>query len=418
MVPKVLDHQKHELSGGTTILARPLDSNDIVTVYAALPMGALYEADDEAGISQLLQSVLPRGTARRSANAFQDRLAELGAELDASAGTDVGSVTLKATAATWEPAAELFLEALTEPAFPEDEVASEVEQTLGALEAREDELMTRALDLFREVFYGDHPYHKPAIGYRETVREVDRDQVLAAAHRFYRPTPPVVTAVGRFDIDRLLAMFESTLGPLPTGPPRARPPAAEPGGGTERIALDRDAAYLVYGFPAPDYTHPDYPIARLIDAVLGGSMSSRLFIELREKRSLAYQVSTLYSDRLDGSFLAGYIVTDPDRVEEAARGLAAEFSRIVTEPIGADELSAAKHYLQGRFLLGVETNMAQASRLAAYEVYGLGHDFGDKWMAEVQSVTAEQVRAVVERWLTGSPTCAWVVRTGTPEFEL
>lgn len=414
----MLDHQKHELSGGTTILARPLDSNDIVTVYAALPMGALYEADDEAGISQLLQSVLPRGTARRSANAFQDRLAELGAELDASAGTDVGSVTLKATAATWEPAAELFLEALTEPAFPEDEVASEVEQTLGALEAREDELMTRALDLFREVFYGDHPYHKPAIGYRETVREVDRDQVLAAAHRFYRPTPPVVTAVGRFDIDRLLAMFESTLGPLPTGPPRARPPAAEPGGGTERIALDRDAAYLVYGFPAPDYTHPDYPIARLIDAVLGGSMSSRLFIELREKRSLAYQVSTLYSDRLDGSFLAGYIVTDPDRVEEAARGLAAEFSRIVTEPIGADELSAAKHYLQGRFLLGVETNMAQASRLAAYEVYGLGHDFGDKWMAEVQSVTAEQVRAVVERWLTGSPTCAWVVRTGTPEFEL
>ncbi len=414
----VLDHRKHKLSGGTTILARPLDGNDIVAVYAALPMGTLYEADEEAGISQLVQSVLPRGTERRSANAFQDRLAELGAELDASAGTDVGSVTLKATAATWEPAAELFLEALTEPAFAEDEVASEVEQTLGALEAREDELMTRALDLFREVFYGDHPYHKPAIGYRETVREVDRDQVLAAAHRFYRPTPRVVTAVGRFDIDRLLAMFESTLGPLPTGLPRARPPAAEPGGGTQRIALDRDAAYLVYGFPAPDYTHPDYPIARLVDAVLGGSMSSRLFIELREKRSLAYQVSTLYSDRLDGSFLAGYIVTDPDRVEEAARGLAAEFSRIVTEPIGADELSAAKHYLRGRFLLGVETNMAQASRLAAYEVYGLGHDFGDKWMAEVQAVTAAQVRAVVERWLTGSPTCAWVVRTGTPEFEL
>lgn len=414
----VLDHQKHQLSGGTTILTRPLDANDIVALYAAIPMGSLYEADEEAGISQLVQSVLPRGTKQRSADAFQDRLAELGAELDTSAGTDMGSVTLKATAETWEPAAELFLEALTEPAFAEDEVASEVEQTLGALEAREDELVTRALDLFREAFYGDHPYHKPAIGYRETVRDVDRDQVLAAAHRFYRPTPPVVTAVGRFDTDRFLSMFESTLGRFPIGPPPTRPPAPEPGGGTQRLALDRDAAYLVYGFPAPDYTHADYPIARLISAVLGGSMSSRLFIELREKRSLAYEVSTFYSDRLDGSFLAGYIVTDPDRVEEAARGLAAEFNRIVTEPIGADELSAAKHYLRGRFLLGVETNMAQASRLAAYEVYGLGHDFGDKWVAEVQSVTAEQVCAVAKRWLTGAPTCAWVVRTGTPEFEL
>jgi zinc protease len=414
----VLDHRKHALSGGTTILARPLDANDIVALYAAIPMGSLYETDEEAGISQLVQSVLPRGTARRSADAFQDRLAELGAELDTSAGTDMGSVTLKATAETWEPAAELFLEALTEPAFAEDEVASEVEQTLGALEAREDELMNRALDLFREVFYGEHPYHKPAIGYRETVREIDRDQVVAAAHRFYRPTPPVVTAVGRFDTVRLLSMFESTLGQLPIGPPMTRPPPPEPGGGARRLALDRDAAYLVYGFPAPDYMHPDYPVARLIDAVLGGSMSSRLFIELREKRSLAYQVSTFYSDRVDGSFLAGYIVTDPDRVEEAAHGLAAEFDRIVTEPIGDDELSAAKHYLRGRFLLGAETNMSQASRLAAYEVYGLGHDFGDKWVAEIQSVTAEQVRAVARRWLTGSPTCAWIVRTGTPEFEL
>jgi predicted Zn-dependent peptidase len=133
----VLDHQKHELSGGTTILTRPLDANDIVALYAAIPMGSLYEADEEAGISQLVQSVLPRGTKQRSADAFQDRLAELGAELDTSAGTDMGSVTLKATVETWEPAAELFLEALTEPAFAEDEVASEVEQTLGALETRE-----------------------------------------------------------------------------------------------------------------------------------------------------------------------------------------------------------------------------------------------------------------------------------------
>lgn len=412
-----LEHRRHVLACGATLLARPLVTNDIVAVRAFVPMGSLYEEDSDAGISSLVQSVLPRGTVMRSADALQEALAEIGAELDAGTGSDLGSVSLRATSATWEPALDLFLETLTGPAFESEEVATEIEQTLGEIEAREDQLMARAMDLFREQFYGGHPYHKPVLGYRETVRGFDRDRVVAAARRFYRPVPPLVVAVGRFDPDRLTARLDAAFGSVPLVAPEPRPALPEPMGGARRLELDREAAYLVHGFPAPDYADPDYPAARLLDAVLGGSMSSRLFIELREKRSLAYQVGSVYSDQIEGSFLAAYIVTDPARVEEAALSLAREFERIALEPVTEEELAAARRYLKGTYLIGAETNMAQAVRLGRYEAYGLGQDFGDRWLAAIESVTPDEIRALGQRFFSGEPIRAWVVPRDAGRIE-
>ncbi|MDX1660658.1 MAG: pitrilysin family protein [Gemmatimonadota bacterium] len=411
-----LEHERHVLSCGATILVRPLSANDIVSVRAFVPMGALWESDEEAGISRLLQNVLPRGTEARDAHAMQEALADLGAEVNAGAGADLGSVSLKATARTWTEALDLYLETVTRPALDPDEIAIEVDQTLGALEAREDNLMTRAMDLFRDRFYGEHPFHKPVIGRRTSVARIDRDRIAAAAERFYRPVPPVVTAVGRVDPDRLLDRLEAAFGRDPLDPPPSRPSAPEPGSGTSRLSLDRDAAYLIHGHPAPSWTDPDYPVARVIDAILGGSMASRLFVELREKRALAYQVSTLYDDRLEGSYLAGYIVTDPGRVAEAAAGLEREFRRIVEEPVDEEEIEDARQYLRGRYLIGAERNAAQASRLGSYEVYGLGQDFGERWLAAIEAVTPEAIRRTAARWIDTPATRAIVVPNGTPEF--
>lgn len=408
-----LEHDRTTLAGGTTVLTRPIEANDIVAVYTATPMGTLYESNEEAGISSLLQSLLLRGTARRGAHAFHDRLAELGAEVDAGAGRDLGAVTLKATRETWEPALDLMLEAIREPAFDPDEIATEVSQTLGLLDAREDQLLTRAFDQYRETFYGDHPYHKPGLGYRETVRGVDRDRIVAAAKRFYSGAPPVFVAAGRFDPDRLVARLETAFAGEPALSLPERPPPAIPRSGTELTQLDRDAAYLVYGFAAPGFVDEGYATGRVVDAVLGGSMSSRLFLELREKRSLAYQVSTVYRDHLDSGYIAGLIVTDPGRVEEAGRGMAREFRRLVDEAIPEPELDGAKGYLHGRYFLSAESNMAQARRLARYEVLDLGVDFGDRWLDRMHAVSVDDVRAFAQRWFSGEPTASWILPTGT-----
>ncbi len=404
------------LSCGTVVLARPLEANDIVVARAFLPMGPLYEAEDEAGISSLLQGVLTRGTQQRSASEMQDALADMGAEIDASSGSDLGSVSMRATVGTWETTLDLFIETLVEPALDAREVETEIEQTLGALEAREDQLMARATDLFRELFYGEHPFHKRVLGYSHTVATFDRERVAAAGRRFYRPYPPIIVAVGRFDPDILLERLEAAFGRTPLIPPAPRPAPPVPGSGVRRLDLDREAAYMVHGFPAPSWKDVDYPVARVLDAILGGSMSSRLFIELREKRALGYQVSSIYSDQLDGSFLAGYIVTDPARADQAAAGLAGEFRRLVEGPVTEEEILAARRYLRGSYLIGAETNAAQAMRLGRHEAYGLGQDFGDRWLAAIEAVTPEAILALARRWFDREPTSAYVVPRGVPAF--
>jgi zinc protease len=347
---------------------------------------------------------------------MQDALADLGSEIDASSGSDLGSVSMRSTVGTWETTLDLFLETLTEPALDPREVETEIEQTLGALEAREDQLMARATDLFRELFYGEHPFHKRVLGYSHTVATFDRDRVAAAWRRFYRPYPPILVAVGRFDPEILLERLESAFGRTPVVPPEPRPPAAVPGSGVRRLELDREAAYLIHGFPAPSWKDVDYPVARVLDAILGGSMSSRLFIELREKRALGYQVSSIYNDQLESSFLAGYIVTDPARADQAAAGLAQEFRRLVEEPVAEEEILAARRYLRGSYLIGAETNAAQAMRLGRHEAYGLGQDFGDRWLAAIEAVTPEAILALARRWFDRQATAAYVVPRGAPAF--
>lgn len=411
-----LDHERHALACGAVVLTRPLEANDIVVVRAFVPMGPLYEDEEEAGISSIVQGVLTRGTERRSASEMQDALADLGAEIDASTGSDLGSVSMRATAGTWERVLDLYVETLAVPAFDPHEVETEIEQALGALEAREDQLMARATDLFREQFYGSHPMRKRVLGFRETVSRFDRDRVAAAARRFSRPFPPTIVAVGRFDPEVLLSRLEEGFGrtPLVPSPPRPAPP--EPGSGVRRLELDREAAYLLHGFPAPSWKDPDYPPARILDAILGGSMSSRLFIELRERQALGYQVSSIYNDQLEGSFLAGYIVTDPARADQAAGGLAEQFRRLVGEPVAEAEIVAARRYLRGSYLIGAETNAAQAMRLGRHEAYGLGQDFGDRWLVAIESVTPEAIQALAGRWLDREPTRAFVVPRGVPVF--
>lgn len=407
-----LEHERQVLESGVTLLARPLDSNDIVALRAALPMGPLYEDDDEAGVSRLVQKVIVRGTERRSNRELQEALAALGADLDAGTGADLGSVTARATGSTWKDALDLLLETIVEPAFAPDELEIEIERTLAAIEAREDRLLTRAMDLFRDRFYGEHPFHKPTIGTREAVKRVDRERLLSAARRFYRPVPPVVVAVGRFDPERLVERVDRAFGGEALVPPEPRPEPPEPGRGTCRLEVDREAAYVVLGHSAPDLADPEYAASQVVAAILGGSMDSRLFVELREKRALAYQVSSLYDDRLDGSFLIGYIVTDPARVSEAIEGLAGEFRRLIDEPVGEEEIERTRRHLRGRYRIAAETNAAQAARLGSYECYALGQDFGDRWLADLDAVTPESIRIFATRWLSGEPTCAIVTSSG------
>lgn len=386
------------LPSGLRVVVRPAAANDIVAVKVYLPMGPRFETDGQAGVSNLLQEMLLHGTLRRSEDDLQDALADLGAKLATSVASDYGSVTLRVTLPQLPAALELLLEVLTSPALDPGEVAKEKIRVLSRIKAQADSLLTAAFELFRETFYRGMPFRKPILGYPGTVRPLTTDDVREARARLYRTERMIVAAVGNVDPAVLQTRLDTL--DLPGG---GEAVIVSPGPGvqlgtTREVALRREsqAAWFVLGFPAPSLGDPRYAAARLLDAVLGGSMHSRLFTELREKRSLAYQVSSYYNDQPAAGFLAGYIGTSPEKFEEARVAMLGEFRRLAEERIPDVELGRAKSYLRGTYIISAETNGAQASRLGKYELFGLGLDFGDRWLERLSDVTAEDVRSLAE----------------------
>lgn len=388
------------LPGGARVALRPTRANEIVALKVYGRMGPLHEGAGESGLSNLLQEMLLHGTRSHTEEEFQDALADLGAKLDTSTANDYGSVTLRVARRELGGALDLLEEVLVQPALEADELAKEKVRVLNRIKAQNDSLLTAAFELFRETFYGEHPYHKPILGYPKSVRALPPGTLHDARGRFYQPRNLVFSAVGDFDPDDLLARIGRLALPEANGTPEAQP------AGTVRLERSRQvsrrreslASWLVLGFPAPSYEDPEYAAARLLDAILGGSMNSRLFMELREKRGLAYQVSSYYNDQRSHSYLAGYIGTSASKFDEARQAMLREFLRIAEERVPDAELDRAKNYLRGAYIVSAETNGAQASRLGKYELYGLGQDFGDRLLERMAAVTPEEIRAVGETW--------------------
>ncbi len=388
------------LSGGTRVVLRRTKANDIVALKMYLPMGPLYEAQEEAGLSNLLQEMLLHGTLRRSEEDLQDALADLGAKLDSSSANDYGSVTLRVARPEFEKALDLLEEVVTQPALDEAELAKEKVRVLNRIKAQNDSLLAAAFELFRETFYERHPYHKPILGYPETVPALERGTLQTARERFYQSHRLVVSAVGNFEPDSLLRRIERLSLPVSNGLPAAARAGVVRHPRPREVSKRREslAAWLVIGFPAPSFGDPDFAAARLLDAILGGTMNSRLFSELREKRSLAYQVSSYYNDQKSHSFLAGYVGTSAQKFEEARAAMLHEFHRVAEEPVPQAELDRAKKYLRGAYIVSAETNGAQASRMGRYELNDLGQDFGDRLLERIAAVTPEEIRTLAETW--------------------
>ncbi|HEY7461518.1 MAG TPA: pitrilysin family protein [Gemmatimonadota bacterium] len=401
LVPQVFPPpETATLASGARVVLRPTRANDIVALRMYLPMGPLYEAEEESGLSNLLQEMLLHGTLRRSEEELQDALADLGVKLDTGTANDYGSLTLRVARPELERALDLFEEVVTQPALDEEELRKEKVRVLNRIKVQNDSLLAAAFELFRETFYEGHPYHKPILGYPHTVRPIERRALQDARERWFQPHRLVVSAVGHLEPDLVLRRIERLALPTSNGalpsPPGGIVRHAEPREVTKR--RESLAAWIVIGFPAPSFVDPDHAAARLLDAVLGGTMNSRLFTELREKRSLAYQVSSYYNDQRGHSFLAGYIGTSAQKYDEARAAMLHEFRRFSEERVPDAELERAKRYLRGAYIVSAETNAAQAARMGRYELYELGQDFGDRLLERVAAVTSDEIRALAEKW--------------------
>lgn len=390
------------IADGVDILLRPDGSNDIVALIIFSSLGCAVESHRDAGVVSLTGRMLMRGTKRLSNAELADAIDSMGISLACDSSEDYSHMHVVTTSDTLAESVALLSEIFFEPSFEPEELEKERQTTLAAIRRSDDDLLGSTLRHFYQELYPNHGYGTPAVGLKESIGELTREQVTNS-HDELTGGPFRVVAVGNFSPDTMRDLLQKHFVSRMTARASDRitvqiPTAAAPN--TTILTRDSEQAYLVAGFPAIPPLDPDYAAARVLNCVLGEGMSSRLFQALREDKGLAYATGSSYGALKLAGQMFGYIGTKPESLDEAREGMLAEFERIKTELVPEDELLRTKNYMVGKFLIDHQKNFKQAFYLGHFDQMGLGWQMDALYPGIIASVTAEQVQTAAKRILT------------------
>ncbi|HEY9907024.1 MAG TPA: pitrilysin family protein [Thermosynechococcaceae cyanobacterium] len=399
------------LNNGIVVLVKENPVADIVSARLFVRAGSRWEQSHQAGLSHLVSAVLTKGTAQSSSLEIAERVESVGASLGTDSTTDYFLLSLKTVSSDFAAILNLAGELLRSPTFPEQELELERRLTLQAIRSQQEQPFTIAFDQLRRKMYGQHPYALSGLGTEEAVAQLTQHD-LAHYHRtHFRPDNLIVSLSGRIDLDRAIDLVTEALGdwqspatPLPTldlSPVLPHPASIfTPQETQQSIVMLGYLTPAVHPSLAPETAIADYAALKLLNSYLGNGLSSRLFVELREKRGLAYEVSAFYPTRLETAQFVVYMGTAPDNTRIALEGLQAEVDRLSALPLELEELQGAKNKLLGQYALGKQTNAQIAQAYGWYETLNLGIGFDGEFQQQVASLTADQLQQAAQRYLT------------------
>ena len=390
----------YPLPGGGSLYVSPRRSVPVVAGRAAFFGGLLSDTDQNAGLCSFLTSMWSRGTERHDAPAFARAVEDLAAEVSGFSGRSSIGVTFESTSEQFLPTLDLAADVLCRPRFEAEEIERERRETLAAIDRREDQLAQRAFQIFVETEFTHHPYRRSMLGTRETVAAFDAAGLRAQHDRLIRSPNLHLAIAGDVDPDETARAVSERLGDLP-GPPFERDASPEDPLPTEIqetvLQKDRAQAHLVLGFRGTDVSDPDRHGLEVISHVLSGQ-GGRLFLDLRDRQSLAYSVSAMNIEGLAPGFFALYIGTSPDKVDVARAGILDHLKRLVDEAPSEEELDRARRNLIGNFVINQQRSAARAAHISLDSLYGLGPEAHREYTEQVAAITRDDVLRIARRF--------------------
>jgi zinc protease len=401
----MINHPVHrsQLANGITILTIANPTADIVSGRFFMPAGSRWEAPAQAGLAQLLTSVLTKGTTRLSALEIADRVESVGAGLGVDTTTDYIKMSLKTVKSDLVDIFKLAGEILRTPSFPEAQIELERKLILQAIKSQTEQPFNNAYRQLRTALYGEHPYARSSLGTATTMSQITRQDLVDYHQTHIRPDRLIISLAGRITPDEAIELVTQVFGDwnIPEiAPPTLTPQQVNTHPQYQVEHQSTQQAIVMLGYLAPAIEDPDYVAIKLIDSYLSNGMSSRLFVELREKRGLAYDVSAFYPTRLDTSHFAVYMGTAASNTKIAVSGLRAEVDRLCLELLPAAELQTTKDKLIGQYALGKQTNGQLAQTYGWYELLGLSLDFDSQFTTAIQQLTPTQFQTAADKYLT------------------
>jgi zinc protease len=401
----MINHPVHrsQLANGITVLTIANPTADIVSGRFFVPAGSRWELPAQSGLAQLLTSVLMKGTERLSALEIADRVESVGAGLGADTTTDYIKLSLKTVKSDLVDIFKLAGEILRTPSFKPAQIELERKLILQAIKSQTEQPFNNAYRQLRTALYGEHPYARSTLGTATTMEQITRQDLVDYHQTHIRPDRLIISLAGRITPDEAIDLVTEVFGDWQV--PEIAPPiiAQQRVDTIPQYQVEQQStqqAIVMLGYLAPAIHDPDCIALKLIDSYLSNGMSSRLFVELREKRGLAYDVSAFYPTRLDTSHFAVYMGTAATNTKIAVSGLRAEVDRLCLEPLSTAELQTTKDKLLGQYALGKQTNGQLAQTYGWYELLGLSVDFDQQFSAAIGQLTSPQLQTVADRYLS------------------
>lgn len=387
------------LESGPWVLVEEVPSSRSVSVGIWVKVGSRDDPDPHPGLAHFLEHLLFKGTTPRDAAQIAREIDAVGGHLNGATGKECTFYYADVPADGIPVALEILADLVLHPALDPRELERERGVVLEEIRGHDDDPEQYAYDLFAGGLWEKaHPLSRSVLGERRTIEKVSREEIAEHHRRFYRPENMVLAACGALEAGRLVEAVERLFGgSSPSSPLPARiPPQMRSGRAFHERDIGQSHMYL--GLPGPDAADEDRFPLEVVNAVLGDGMSSRLFRLIREKRGLAYAITssvTHYSDA--GSWIV-YAGIAPRNVAEVTGITLGELHRLRHEGISPDELSLAKEKLRGHLILGLETNANRMSRLGSAAVTGRKILSPDELISRLDAVAFEDVTRVIERF--------------------
>ncbi len=392
-------HRLTTLDSGVRIVTEAMPSVRSVSIGFWIGTGSRFESDEQAGLSHLLEHLLFKGTAKYESLQIDQIFDAMGAELNAGTGKETTSVYARVIDEHLDDAFDVMADMVFRPALRE--IDSEREVILEEIAMYEDDPQEKVFDMVGEAVFGNDPLGRAIIGRASVISGTPPDQIAGFHRARYHPSNIVIAAAGAVDHDHLVALARDRTGAPSNGSAGAiahrHPPRLPAASGRRFERKDTEQYHVCLGAVGLS-RHDERRFAlRVLDTILGGTSSSRLFQEVREQRGLAYSVYSFTSAYQDTGQIGLYVGTRADNLVEAMSVVGTELRRLRSEPATAEELLRAKENLKGRVVLALESTGARMNRLGSETLAGAPLMPIDEVVAHIDAVSLNDLAALVDQ---------------------
>lgn len=393
-------YKKSTLDNGLRVVTQNLPNTQAVTVLVLVGAGSRYETAEISGLSHFIEHMFFKGAKRyKNTKEVSEAIDNVGGDFNAFTGKEYVGYFVKVAKKHSDIAMDVLSDMLINARFDQEEIDRERGVILEEYNMYQDTPMYQIGWNFEKLIYGDQPMGWDQIGTKETIKSLNRDDFVNYRNKLYTPDNVVVTVAGDVDHDEIVKQIERMF-VFDGGNKAFEAPAIEANPDKSYIHVKNkktEQAHVMLGFPGLKETDEDHYALKLLSIILGGNMSSRMFLSVRERQGLAYYISCSTDDYTDTGTIATNAGVSLDGIDKAITAILGEYKKITEENVPAEELKKAKEYLKGKVILRLEDSEEYAHLLAKYDVLYGKPKTPEEIFSAVDKVTADDVRRVAEQ---------------------